>query len=387
MTETGARTRRPRDRKTQILAAAAERFHRYGYHATSMEDIARAVGITAGALYRHFSGKQELLSRVLLDGADLLHQATSRAKELDGLLRAIAAFSLDHSEYAALLDRETRALSAEQRAVIKERLRGLIVAMGSAVRARRPGLSRPDAELVAVAAIGVLVSPSYHHMRLPRLRFEDLLWELAAAVCHTTALPASGEAPESGGGLTPVSRREALLFAGIALFKERGYQAVSMEDIGATAGISGPSVYKHFAGKADLLAAVLRRQAEAAQFALAQALAESPTAEAALARVLRAFVALTAGHGGTAGLSMADVSYLSPADQRALSRARTDYLAEWVALLMATRPDLEAIEARMRVHTMFTMVAVVAQAPHLERPATPDILTALALDVLGVSVS
>jgi AcrR family transcriptional regulator len=63
-----ARGSRPRNRKAQIVSIAAELFHRQGYHAVTMEEIASAVGITAGALYRHFRNKQELLARTVLDG-------------------------------------------------------------------------------------------------------------------------------------------------------------------------------------------------------------------------------------------------------------------------------------------------------------------------------
>ncbi|GAB1512587.1 TetR/AcrR family transcriptional regulator [Actinophytocola sp. KF-1] len=49
-----AARRQPRDRKTQIIAVAADHFYRLGYHNVGTEDVASTVGITAGALYRHF---------------------------------------------------------------------------------------------------------------------------------------------------------------------------------------------------------------------------------------------------------------------------------------------------------------------------------------------
>ena len=56
-----------------------------------------------------------------------------------------------------------------------------------------------------------------------------------------------------------VPRREQLLEAAAALFAERGYHAVGIDDIGAAAGISGPGVYRHFPGKQALLAALCER--------------------------------------------------------------------------------------------------------------------------------
>jgi AcrR family transcriptional regulator len=53
------------DRVRQIEHAAAELFFRCGYQATSLRDIAEAVGIRPASLYHHFPSKQALLFAVL----------------------------------------------------------------------------------------------------------------------------------------------------------------------------------------------------------------------------------------------------------------------------------------------------------------------------------
>lgn len=52
-------------------------------------------------------------------------------------------------------------------------------------------------------------------------------------------------------------RRRALLAAAARLFAERGFDGVTLEEIGAAAGVSGPAVYRHLAGKQALLGAIL----------------------------------------------------------------------------------------------------------------------------------
>lgn len=53
------------------------------------------------------------------------------------------------------------------------------------------------------------------------------------------------------------SRREQILQIAVRLFAERGYHGVSMDDIGSAAGVTGPALYHHFAGKESMLVAAL----------------------------------------------------------------------------------------------------------------------------------
>ena len=51
-------------RRQQILDAATECFARQGFHATSMQDIFRASGLSAGAVYRYFPSKNSLIRAI-----------------------------------------------------------------------------------------------------------------------------------------------------------------------------------------------------------------------------------------------------------------------------------------------------------------------------------
>lgn len=51
-------------RSEQVYAAALRLFREKGYHATSMQDIAAAVGLYKGSLYHYIGGKQDLLLQV-----------------------------------------------------------------------------------------------------------------------------------------------------------------------------------------------------------------------------------------------------------------------------------------------------------------------------------
>lgn len=63
----------------------------------------------------------------------------------------------------------------------------------------------------------------------------------------------------TGRRLTPQQRREQLLDSGAALFAEKPYEDVWMEDIAARAGVSRATVYHYFPNKRDFYVSVFKR--------------------------------------------------------------------------------------------------------------------------------
>jgi AcrR family transcriptional regulator len=52
-------------RRQQILDAAAACFAREGFHRTSMQDIVRECGVSAGLVYRYFASKDEMIEAIV----------------------------------------------------------------------------------------------------------------------------------------------------------------------------------------------------------------------------------------------------------------------------------------------------------------------------------
>ena len=74
-------TRAPRqdNRRVQLLDAAARLFRERGFHATSMRDIAKAVGMLSGSIYYHFDSKEEMLLAVYEEGERRVAEAVDAA--------------------------------------------------------------------------------------------------------------------------------------------------------------------------------------------------------------------------------------------------------------------------------------------------------------------
>ena len=79
---------------------------------------------------------------------------------------------------------------------------------------------------------------------------------IAAASRREARRPAPRERVRMSGQ----QRREQLLDVGRRLFAEKGFEAVSVEEIAAKAGVSKPVVYEHFGGKEGLYAVVVDRE-------------------------------------------------------------------------------------------------------------------------------
>lgn len=76
---------RPRDhhRKKELQAAIAHLFAQKGYHATSMRDIGRQLGMNQASLYHYFQNKEDILFGLMNDAMDEALKTLERICESD----------------------------------------------------------------------------------------------------------------------------------------------------------------------------------------------------------------------------------------------------------------------------------------------------------------
>ncbi|SFG11802.1 transcriptional regulator, TetR family [Pontibacter chinhatensis] len=106
-------------RKEQIEKTATALFKSKGYAATSMRDLANALGIEAASIYSHIRSKEEILQRVCFKMADEFFDALDAAESMEStatvrLQRAIAAHVqvlTQNTEASAVFLHEWRHLS------------------------------------------------------------------------------------------------------------------------------------------------------------------------------------------------------------------------------------------------------------------------------------
>ena len=156
-------------RRRQILDAARTCFTRNGFHSTSMQDILGESGLSAGAVYRYFPGKEQIIGAI--------------AEEAVAGITAAFASGDDDESVLVLLERAVRAVDERARAddfgrlalqVWAEAARSEPIRMqiAEAVQRARGALevriarANPDVDAAAVAAVATALLPGYVHARV-----------------------------------------------------------------------------------------------------------------------------------------------------------------------------------------------------------------------------
>lgn len=370
-----ARATRPRNRRALILAAASDLFSRHGYTRVSVSDIAEAVGIGPSALYRHFAGKQQLLMQVVFAQLEPFQAVLDDVGSDDPnvVARRLASIALDTRPLGLLWQRESRHLPSAQRDELKEQLRVVATKLAGLTRAHRPELTDQDARFRAWCLFSTLTSPSYHHVELRRGVFEELLGNMVTAVVAQPPLVFTDGGDAAEGSRSSMvertaSRRRLLLAAATRLFAEHGYGAVTTEDIGAAVGISGPSVYNHFASKQELLNTVITRGSSWLEIELERTLSAASDVRDALHRLLSSYIGFATGHGGFIDMLVGEVDHLPDFERYRARQVQREYVTEWVALLREVRPELEQPQARVLVQAAVTLANDMARTGLIRDP-------------------
>ncbi|MET0899731.1 MAG: TetR/AcrR family transcriptional regulator [Mycobacterium sp.] len=368
----GGVRRRPKNRKAQIARAAAEAFSRQGYHAVGMDDIAARVGITATALYRHYSGKYELfrdatlaLGQQLADATAFADRATDAApeEELRQVFTALVATAMANRESGGLYRWEWRYLRGDDSAALMRDIRLVHRRIQRPLVVLRPELTAKERWILSTAALSVIGSIVDHRVKLPAAEIRTLLLDLATTVSWTSqAADAPVPIPPQALAITEqltdrAGRYEALLHHSLMLFNKQGYRETTMEEIAAAVGIPTSGIYRYFSGKRDVLTAVFRRAADRVAADLSATLAGGHAEPAeALRGLVAAYVASAFANPELGYVYYTEHVHLPPADRAVLVDVQRATINTWVELLCAARADVSAARARFTIHAAMALV-------------------------------
>lgn len=204
--------------------------------------------------------------------------------------------------------------------------------------------------------------------------------ELAGTAQEDTARDASPEAARpTQRSQAKADRRAALLDAAAALFSERGFNGVSIEDLGAAAGVSGPAVYRHFASKQAVLAALLVGVSERLLDGGTRVESAADDPASALRALIVFHVDFAVTEPDTIRVQDRDLDALPGDKRRAVRRLQRRYVELWMRVLGRLHPSLSPDELRMRVQAAFGLIN---STPHTARVGGTSVDAAIVRPVL-----
>ncbi|BBZ10840.1 TetR family transcriptional regulator [Mycobacterium branderi] len=374
--------RRPKDRKAQIARAAAEAFSAQGYHAVSMEAIAAKVGISAAALYRHYSSKYDLFRGAVLALGQQLVDSTAFADDepadadpaamLERLVDALIDLALANRESGGLYRWQARYLHGEDASTLADQLRLVNHRIQRPLMAIRPALTSAQRWMASAGALSVIGSIVDHRVRLPHDEIRALMAEAALAVLaaelphpdDAIARPTAWRIFSSDAGVY-----EALLGASMVLFNHHGYSETSMSQIASAVGIPVSGIYRYFSGKCEILSTGLRRAADRVSGHLSAILGDLREPRQMLTMLIEAFVATSFANPELASIYYTERVNLTRTDQELLRDVQRTTIDSWTRLLEAARPALTAAQARFLVHAAMALVVDLGRLVHYEDSA------------------
>lgn len=175
------------DRRSQILATAAELFAARGFHGVSVADLGAACGISGPALYKHFPSKQAMLAEMLVSISErLLSEGQRRVGDADGPDAALAAlvdwhvdFALRHRPLIVVQDRDWESLPEDARERVRTLQREYVDLWAAQLRDRDgEEIDLATGRAMAHAAFG-LINSTPHSALLPDDRMRGVLTQMA----------------------------------------------------------------------------------------------------------------------------------------------------------------------------------------------------------------
>ena len=178
--------RKKASKKGLILLKAAAMFRQRGFSATSMRDLAEAVGIEAASLYNHIRSKQEILEAICFEMANLFNEHMDQVEastentiaKIEQVLRFHIRQIIDNYEQVFVTDREWRHLEEPylsnfqtQRRTYRKRFAALIEQGIDKKEIRR--IDAPTAVLILLHAIGGIESWHRSRKKISARELED----------------------------------------------------------------------------------------------------------------------------------------------------------------------------------------------------------------------
>lgn len=199
----------------------------------------------------------------------------------------------------------------------------------------------------------------------------------------------SGKSRKPLGKLTPANRVEEIMLVSADLFRQRGYGATSIRDIGEAMGITSAALYYHFKNKEEVLLAVMRKGIEVVSKAVGEAIAIDEPVWNRVHAAMRAHLQISLTYQDYAAVLLHEFRHLSAEARKEMIKARDAYERLWDELLTeaqaagAFRPGVEPRLLRLMI---FGALNLVVNWYRPDGKHDPDKIADIYADIIGDGV-
>jgi AcrR family transcriptional regulator len=151
------------------------------------------------------------------------------------------------------------------------------------------------------------------------------------------------------------STRDRLLVNGAALFAQRGFHGVGIEELGASLGLTGPAIYRHFRTKAALLGSLLISVSQSLLEGAEEVVAEQLQLTESLDQLIQRHLEFALGQPDLIKVHERDFANLAEDDARSVRRLQRRYVEIWVELLQEIN-DESVDTSRTKAHAVFGLL-------------------------------
>jgi AcrR family transcriptional regulator len=181
-----------------------------------------------------------------------------------------------------------------------------------------------------------------------------------------------------------VSRREQILATAAELFAEKGFHGVSIAELGAACGFSGPALYRHFRSKDAVLAEMLVSISDELLTVGRERVRSADSPAEALEALIDWHVTFALEHKALIVVQDRDWAALPLEAREKVRETQRKYVEVWVKQLRTIRPDLSTREARAGVHAAFGLLNSTPHSAFLPAEEMRALLSSMAVRALGV---
>ncbi|MDF3305262.1 helix-turn-helix domain containing protein [Rhodococcus sp. T2V] len=194
------------ERDERILEAAEKLFFERGFDGVGVDEIGQAAGVSGSAIYRHFQGKNEILSTLFDRAIDALlmgmpESGGDHRVELGELVRGFIKFAQTHRMLAGVWEREHRSLEGEHRRRYQRRQRQYVERWSNCLAKCYPGWTEDTLKTATRATQALMMSNATRSGGIASTpEIGSLLCDMALASLEALDTSARMEAPPGQGG-------------------------------------------------------------------------------------------------------------------------------------------------------------------------------------------